>query len=302
MLGRAAILGLSALALTACTFDGSGVQSDDDGPDGSTADGDGDGVADGRDNCPTVANPDQHDEDGDDIGNACDNCPSVSNADQANTGDSDTAGDVCDPAPQTDGNDILFFEGFDSADVLTDWRVFGGGTWSVSGGALRQTATTAGLNANMYLASETFGAVGVVFDARVTVDGMHGAGGGDAFGTLVAFATGPNLGAGYHCVDYQNDAVPTSSATFNLLTLRGSQAYQTEDAVALPLPMAVDTVYDVRQTMRPNHDIGCVIASSALPDTVTLDGSDTQFSSGFIGLRTSSVSAHVDFVVVYANP
>jgi thrombospondin type 3 repeat protein len=38
-------------------------------------DGDGDGVPDARDNCPTVPNPDQRDTDGDGIGDACDPCP-----------------------------------------------------------------------------------------------------------------------------------------------------------------------------------------------------------------------------------
>jgi hypothetical protein len=71
-------------------------------------DGDGDGVADATDNCPSVANADQADLDGDGAGNACDsdddndgvldtadNCPSVANANQANS-DGDGAGDACD--------------------------------------------------------------------------------------------------------------------------------------------------------------------------------------------------------------
>lgn len=38
-------------------------------------DDDGDGVANGEDNCPGVWNPSQHDEDGDGAGDACDGCP-----------------------------------------------------------------------------------------------------------------------------------------------------------------------------------------------------------------------------------
>jgi hypothetical protein len=41
------------------------------------ADADGDGVADGQDNCPTAANADQRDTDGDGIGDACDQCPAT---------------------------------------------------------------------------------------------------------------------------------------------------------------------------------------------------------------------------------
>lgn len=71
-------------------------------------DGDGDGVPDSSDNCPTVPNPNQEDADGDGVGDACDpdrdgdgvanetdNCPDTANADQADS-DFDGVGDACD--------------------------------------------------------------------------------------------------------------------------------------------------------------------------------------------------------------
>ncbi len=65
-------------------------------------DTDGDGIVDGKDNCPLVANPDQKDTDGDKIGDACDNCPTTANANQLDT-DGDGKGDACDPACCGDG-------------------------------------------------------------------------------------------------------------------------------------------------------------------------------------------------------
>jgi len=62
------------------------------------ADGDGDGVPDTIDNCPTIPNPNQADQDLDGIGDACDNCPTVPNPDQADQ-DFDRFGDVCDNCP-----------------------------------------------------------------------------------------------------------------------------------------------------------------------------------------------------------
>jgi len=82
------------------------------------SDGDGDGVPDLEDNCPSSANPGQQDADGDNVGDACDpctdtdddgygnpeyadnvcpvdNCPAVTNPDQAD-GDRDGLGDACD--------------------------------------------------------------------------------------------------------------------------------------------------------------------------------------------------------------
>ena len=75
-------------------------------------DTDGDGIPDGSDNCPAIANPDQVDADADGKGDACDpapppdtdgdgvpdasdNCPAVANPDQDDT-DVDGKGDACD--------------------------------------------------------------------------------------------------------------------------------------------------------------------------------------------------------------
>jgi hypothetical protein len=72
-------------------------------------DGDGDGVENTSDNCPSVSNPSQADADGDGVGDACDpdvdgdgapnasdNCASLANASQSDV-DADGLGDACDP-------------------------------------------------------------------------------------------------------------------------------------------------------------------------------------------------------------
>jgi hypothetical protein len=68
------------------------------GPLTAPPDGDGDGVPDASDNCPSVANSTQDNNDGDTLGDACDNCPTMTNQNQADV-DADMVGDVCDNCP-----------------------------------------------------------------------------------------------------------------------------------------------------------------------------------------------------------
>jgi FtsP/CotA-like multicopper oxidase with cupredoxin domain len=80
--------------------DGDGVPDDVDNcpstPNPGQEDGDGDGVGDVCDNCLSTPNPGQEDGDGDGVGDACDNCLSTPNPDQADK-DSNGVGDVCEP-------------------------------------------------------------------------------------------------------------------------------------------------------------------------------------------------------------
>jgi thrombospondin type 3 repeat protein len=123
--------GTSPVGTTDFYFDGGGVGGA--GVDGETIDAfafipdeDGDGIADGLDNCPAVANPGQQDADNNGVGDACDpctdtdgdgfgnpgfpanncpvdNCPSVANPSQADA-DGDGLGDACDPCTDVDGD------------------------------------------------------------------------------------------------------------------------------------------------------------------------------------------------------
>jgi hypothetical protein len=76
----------------------------DGAPFPTCQDTDDDGVPNGLDNCPNVANPDQADADGDGIGDACDNCVSAPNPLQEDV-DLDGVGDACDNCPNTPNAD-----------------------------------------------------------------------------------------------------------------------------------------------------------------------------------------------------
>ena len=87
-----------------------------------TPDGDGDGVPDGADNCPSSSNPSQADADGDGKGDACDNCASVSNPSQLDA-DGDGRGDACDNCPSASNPSQTDTDGDgrgDACDTCTD--------------------------------------------------------------------------------------------------------------------------------------------------------------------------------------
>ena len=99
----------------------------------AVTDSDGDGIADGLDNCLDVQNPSQVDTDGNGLGDACndaedfdgdefadnlDNCPGDSNGDQLDS-DLDLIGDVCDPFPDDRDNEQAQCDA-DLTDALAD--------------------------------------------------------------------------------------------------------------------------------------------------------------------------------------
>ncbi len=132
--------------LVGCSYQAPGVTADDDTTsDATTPDGpvdpldqDGDGVLDADDNCPDVANPDQHDWDTDKIGDACDKCPQVLDTADPDS-DLDGVGDACDPNPTAAVDTRVSWNGFFDASEIADWTVRAG-TWDVTGGELVQSS------------------------------------------------------------------------------------------------------------------------------------------------------------------
>jgi hypothetical protein len=133
---------LAVIVLAGCRFhDGTAAAgAADASPDmpGPPGDMDGDGVPDSSDNCPTIANPLQHDWDHDGHGDECDHCPHLASADDPDT-DGDGVGDDCDPQPGVIDHRIIWLGFYDQAE-LTGWRNFASaGTWTVENSGLDET-------------------------------------------------------------------------------------------------------------------------------------------------------------------
>lgn len=94
-------------------------------------DGDGDGVPDESDNCPSVVNPGQEDTDGDQVGDVCDNCLTTPNPSQVNN-DSDTFGDACDNCPTHINQDQMNDDADASGDICEPLHCRGVPNWWAS--------------------------------------------------------------------------------------------------------------------------------------------------------------------------
>jgi hypothetical protein len=114
--------------LAACGFRGAALADPDqaDANSGTIAgDSDGDGIPDATDNCPGVANLDQHDDDGDGVGDVCDPCPQIKEASEDSDGDG--IPNDCDPHPLLAGDTLVRFEPFTGAGNLPGgWQARGG--------------------------------------------------------------------------------------------------------------------------------------------------------------------------------
>ncbi len=184
-------------------------------------DSDGDGIPDAIDNCPTVANADQHDEDADGLGDACDPCPYLpGNADDS---DGDGVGDACDPEPDIAEQKWLLFETF--AQQPMDWTLDSMDT--VANDALEITSIVAAANA--YDGSIPTGEI------RIVTGGMIEAlvSGASFHNLTVSFSRSPS-GSSYYYFELIDSGATTS--TFHIAST-GITSPGTLGSVTLPAPL-----------------------------------------------------------------
>ena len=257
-------------------------------PDGGDpmADSDGDGILDIADNCPTIANADQHDHDQDGRGDACDVCPHL--PDTGADSDGDGVGDACDPRPTEPGDRLAVFEGF-YAPVA--WQaVLGANPWQFTDGTAHQP------NVEGVYQIMRPGALGNVFiDARVRVNQV---------------ATSANRHSVSLVLGYQS---PTSwlfcglANAFDGADVNAGEIYgngtPSYNQALFDSAMTGDYVVIQASTAQPasgDTHIDCTAHRGQADGTTAYDS--TASASGEIGLRTNGIDASFDYVFVVEVP
>ncbi len=259
-----------------------GVDTPVDLPTDCPNDVDCDNVADGIDNCPTIANENQFNEDGDFPGDACDKCPPFDDAGQ--DGDGDGVGDDCDPHPNAGGDVIEHFIGF--REMPAGWVA--AGSFTVAGG---DGIATGAAGEIVTLMTPTPANTHYLVWAEATLDSIAGTSLG-AIGVSALHAPGGDLhGALCQLVGFDNGTseelrlFDTSGGGFGLLD-SDLHAFDTGGRYELFVE-------------RDGTDLSC---DATNPDVSTIGMTTFSPSMPELGLRIRSVTARYHWAMVIRSP
>ncbi|MEO8846537.1 MAG: hypothetical protein ABI591_19110 [Kofleriaceae bacterium] len=211
----------------------------------ANADTDGDGLINMIDHCPDGPGG-MFDEDQDGIGDDCDKCP-IAKPPAVPDRDGDDVDSPCDPDPDTAGDKILLFDGFNGPGLGSNWTAdtASAGAWTVEGGELVVRLPTQAAQA--YLTTTVISDPNVAVQTSYRVDSL-GTGSPLHSVTTLAKDTRPagvaefecgavksDTGAGDEVVDLNTDQATVSNPSivpaFNSASLYRSAAYASGSTV-----------------------------------------------------------------------
>jgi hypothetical protein len=259
-----------------------GAMIDGARPDGPPGDLDGDTIMDDFDNCPDVANSDQANEDDDRLGDVCDDCPFVAESVVVD-GDSDGVGDACDPHPGLPGDQIRLFDGFEG-DTMSWDRI---GTWTLTGGAIEDTADVGFKHLLLALGSWVTPDVELHVQARLVVNPAPGAPGGLAGIVL----------------DYEGGATGLVCG----LRYQGGTVYQGIESPVTGAGIADGVRGDVTNTFvyrftAVGQTRTCALGAGNQPDTIAANVGPVPAHFASVGLFTSQARIAAEWIVIYTSP
>jgi hypothetical protein len=283
---------LLVVVCAACSYVPTPANRDpDDGPapsDGLTSDGpadpDGDGIPNPLDNCPTVANMNQHDEDADGSGDPCDPCPHLPEV--VTDADADGIGDECDPRPLLGGDTLEHFLTFEVAaeGLPAGWSSIGGaaGNWSTQGGELVNTAVEA-------TKQITFDVGGRPHSIDIGIEITEVTSTTDTVGVGAVIEGNGTQNSFYMCF-----AQTVTTSQFTQLFGPGTTTLRTATpGPTLPGRYRIGTYYDGAQ-------LGCRFDGVSAPADLT--SNQTSLGSNQVGIRLRNLKVRIEYVAIYRSP
>ncbi len=246
-------------------------------------DDDNDGIPNGMDNCPTVANPNQHDEDGDGYGDACDPCPVTANTVEVDS-DGDGVGDSCDPHPQDPTDHIAIFQTFgDVPSANAGWDVYG--PWTEDMNSLT-IAATGGAHGDLCLAMKDTDSQKIWTSVTITATSCAG---GNGCGGGIIMEKSPNGSDGVSC-----DLV--SAQTGNALGLDHAMSNGTMTIGSGALAWTIGTRYPLVMT-RSGQQYTCTSGTELAAGMSGMTNANPE-----MGVWLANASAKFDYLFVVTSP
>jgi hypothetical protein len=251
----------------------------------ANADTDGDGIPNSLDHCPDGPGG-LYDEDGDGIGDDCDKCP-IAKPTGVPDPDGDDVDSPCDPDPDTAGDKILFFDGFNGP-LSSQWTPDPGsvGAWTVEGGELVVRLPTS--DSVAYLVTNVIPEPNLSVETSYRIDSLE---------------TGSQT---HHVSASAIDARPAGVAQFDCGVTRSDiSADEVVDLETDQASVSHGTMYSAFNTASLYHsaayasgdNVGCVVIGDNM-GLATIQATITPDALGEVRLEARGVTARFQWVMV----
>jgi len=234
-----------------------------------------------------------HDEDTDGVVDGCDNCPGIANSDQKNVRETDdgavadAVGDACDPRPRLGGDVIERFHSFAEPAAMDDWDVVTG-PWRIDGEAM--TFDGPEVTDQAYVVSTApMIQLPATIEAHVTIRTIKGG----AWAIFGVIANADDDGDGSACLVYRPYETPVLKDMLKV--------FHSDGQADSPLARMMANGDGYRLTFSVESD---EMSCNSLEDGGARQGvpadPDDPLRTGTLGLLGQQIDAVVDYVVVYS--